>query len=78
MPVPTMPAVNGHATLPGSITSQLVLGSMERADEYQRLLTSLKESAGSQGKVQGEMVDRILDNGESLVQFPSDPPFSRL
>ena len=40
---------------------QLVLGSMERSDEYQRVLLELK---GSGKNVQGEMVDRILDGGE--------------
>jgi hypothetical protein len=47
-----------------STSAQVVLGSMERAEEYQQLLLSLQESAGAAGKVQGEMVDRILDNGE--------------
>lgn len=46
------------------MTTQVVLGSMERAEEYQRVLTQLKEGAGAQGKVQGEMIDRVLDNGE--------------
>jgi hypothetical protein len=46
------------------MTTQVVLGSMERAEEYQRVLTQLKEGAGAQGKVQGEMVDRVLDKGE--------------
>ena len=42
---------------------------MSRGDEYQQLLTGLREAAGSTGKVQGEMVDRILDDGEA--RFPS-------
>jgi hypothetical protein len=46
------------------ITTQVVLGSMARAEEYQTVLVSLKEGAGWQGKVQGEMIDRVLDNGE--------------
>lgn len=50
----------------GSTSAQVVLGSMERAEEYQQLLLSLQESAGAAGKVQGEMVDRILDNGKSF------------
>ncbi|KAK4689246.1 anamorsin, partial [Tremellales sp. Uapishka_1] len=44
-----------------SIATQVVLGSMERAEEYQKLVTELKSS--SSGVVQGEMVDRLLDNG---------------
>ena len=40
---------------------QLVLGSLERAAEYQQLVTDLK---GDGKNVQGEMVDRILDGGE--------------
>ena len=62
-----IPVANGHYPGYSSITTQLVLGSMYRADEYQQVLTSLKESAGSDGKVQGEMIDRLLDNGESTV-----------
>jgi len=44
-----------------SASTQLVLGSMERGEEYQRLVTTLKEGGGV---VQGEMVDRVLDGGE--------------
>jgi hypothetical protein len=51
------------------ITTQVVLGSMERAEEYQRVLISLKESAGGQGKVQGEMIDRVLQNGMSTLSI---------
>ncbi|EIW70079.1 Fe-S cluster assembly protein DRE2 [Tremella mesenterica] len=58
-----MAIANGN----GAGTVQVVLGSMERADEYQTLLTSLKESGGH---VRGEMVDRVLDNATSL---PSPP-----
>lgn len=55
---------NGRTAASGSrSTTQLVLGSMCRADEYQQVLTSLKESAASDMKVQGEMIDRVLDNG---------------
>lgn len=46
-----------------STSTQVVLGSMSRADEYQNLVTSLKAEGGV---VQGEMVDRILDGGEWL------------
>ena len=46
--------------------TQVVLGSMERAAEYQQLLASLKETAGS-GVVHGEMVDRVLDNGKHFA-----------
>lgn len=52
---------------------QLVLGSLERADEYQRVLTELK--AGGKN-VQGEMVDRILDGGE-LSDLAEGSPYRR-
>ena len=39
----------------------IVLGSMSRAEEYQSLLTSLKDQGGD---VKGEMVDRVLDGGD--------------
>lgn len=42
--------------------SQVVIGSLARADDYQRILADLK--ATGNGPVSGEMVDRILDNGE--------------
>lgn len=42
-------------------TTQVVLGSMEWAEEYQRVVTGLKESGGV---VQAEMIDRVLDNGQ--------------
>ncbi len=49
---------------------QVVLGSMERAEEYQRVVTGLKESAaGSGGSVQAEMIDRVLDNGKSRFSW---------
>lgn len=41
--------------------AQIVLGSLERADDYQRILSELKSVNDT---VSGEMVDRILDNGE--------------
>ena len=46
---------------------------MDRGEEYQRLVTTLKEGGGV---VQGEMVDRVLDGGESLFIRPSPPPAS--
>lgn len=45
--------------------SQVVVGSLARSDDYQRILTQLK--AIGDGPVTGEMVDRILDNGECLL-----------
>jgi hypothetical protein len=41
-------------------TIQVVLGSMDRIEEYQQVLGDLKSTGGT---VQGEMVDRVLDNG---------------
>jgi hypothetical protein len=38
----------------------VVIGSLERAEDYQRVLTELKSSGAN---VTGEMLDRILDNG---------------
>ncbi|WWD20784.1 Fe-S cluster assembly protein DRE2 [Kwoniella shandongensis] len=61
--------VFNHASGSTTTTTQVVLGSMQRAEEYQTLLTELKGVAGA-GKVQGEMVDRILDNATTL---PSPP-----
>ncbi|KAK8850602.1 Fe-S cluster assembly protein DRE2 [Kwoniella newhampshirensis] len=60
---------NGLSYSSGSSSTQVVLGSMQRAEEYQTLLVELKGAAGG-GKVQGEMVDRILDNATTL---PSPP-----
>lgn len=55
---------NGHAGPSASVagtSAQVVLGSMERAEEYGSILTSLKSNGGN---VQGEMVDRVLGGGE--------------
>lgn len=38
----------------------VVIGSLERGDDYQRVLSELKASGAN---VTGEMLDRILDNG---------------
>ncbi|WVQ95566.1 Fe-S cluster assembly protein DRE2 [Kwoniella sp. CBS 9459] len=56
---------NGFAT--PSTSTQVVLGSMQRAEDYQRILVELKSNGAN---VQGEMVDRILDNATTL---PSPP-----
>lgn len=48
-------SANGHTA------TQLVLGSLERGEEYQRIVTELKSNGGI---VQAEMVDRVLDGGE--------------
>lgn len=50
--------------------AQVVLGSMQRAEEYQQILTQLKQAAGPSGTVQGEMVDRVLDNATTLPPPP--------
>jgi hypothetical protein len=50
---------------PHSADSVLVLGSMDRMAEYQHLLQLLR-SRDPQAQVQGEMVDRVLQNGESM------------
>lgn len=42
-------------------STQLVLGSLDRGDEYQQLVSTLKAGGGV---VQAEMVDRVLDGGE--------------
>ena len=55
----TLPLANGHAG-----PSVVVVGSMTRLEEYQRLLTSLKQENGD--TVRGEMVDRIVDGGAFL------------
>jgi hypothetical protein len=44
----------------GGTSTQVVIGSMQRAEEYGSLLTELKSNGGN---VQGEMVDRVLDKG---------------
>lgn len=59
---------NNDITIPGPSsngvgkTTQVVLGSMERAEEYQQVVMGLKEAGGV---VQAEMIDRVLDNGKS-------------
>lgn len=60
-----MPIANSYPSRSNPMSTKVVLGSMSRADEYQQILTGLKESAGGHEKVQGEMVDRVLDNGKS-------------
>jgi hypothetical protein len=45
-----------------SMSTQVVIGSMGRAEEYGSILTELKSNGGN---VQGEMVDRVLDRGKS-------------
>ncbi|RSH81117.1 electron carrier [Apiotrichum porosum] len=47
--------------------AQVVLGSLARANDYQRILTELKAGGAP---VSGEMVDRILDNATG---FPAGP-----
>jgi hypothetical protein len=48
---------------PHSAESILVVGSMDRMAEYQHLLQLLR-SRDPQAQIQGEMSDRILQNGE--------------
>lgn len=50
---------------PHSADSVLVLGSMDRMAEYQHLVQLLR-NRDPQAQVQGEMVDRILQNGKWL------------
>jgi hypothetical protein len=52
--------MNGSSSTAGTST-QVVIGSMERAEEYGAKLTELKSNGGN---VQGEMVDRVLDKGK--------------
>jgi hypothetical protein len=52
--------MNGSSSTSGT-SMQVVIGSMERAEEYGAKLTELKSNGGN---VQGEMVDRILDKGK--------------
>ncbi|ODN83048.1 Fe-S cluster assembly protein DRE2 [Cryptococcus amylolentus CBS 6039] len=59
-----------HANAASGPSTQIVLGSMQRSDDYQHILTELKSAAGPMGKVQGEMIDRILDNATSLPAAP--------
>ena len=54
-----MSIMNGSTSTAGTST-QVVIGSMERAEEYGAKLTELKSNGGN---VQGEMVDRVLDKG---------------
>lgn len=58
---------NGSSNASGSTSAQVVLGSMERAEEYGTILTTLKANGGD---VQGEMVDRILGGGKYLISNP--------
>lgn len=53
----------------GGISTQVVIGSMERAEEYGSILTELKSNGGN---VQGEMVDRVLDKGMSPLLYFGD------
>ncbi|WVO17311.1 Fe-S cluster assembly protein DRE2 [Cryptococcus depauperatus] len=55
---------------PKPVFTQVVLGSMQRVEEYQKVLADLKSSIGENDRVQGEMIDRILDNATTL---PSPP-----
>lgn len=66
MPAPVPPTAFAQ---PSGPATQLVLGSMQRAPEYQALLTSLKSAAPPSSSVQGEMVDRILDNGTYIPLY---------
>ena len=66
-----MAVINGQTLGSGSTTTQVVLGSMSRSEEYQQILLNLKESAKRGGQVQGEMVDRLLDNGRSAANWES-------
>ncbi|GHJ88490.1 hypothetical protein NliqN6_4892 [Naganishia liquefaciens] len=52
---------------PHSAESVLVLGSMERIQEYQHLVQALRER-DPHAQVQGEMVDRILQNATTIPQ----------
>ena len=58
----TLYIMNGSSSTAGTST-QVVIGSMERAEEYGSKLTELKSNGGN---VQGEMVDRVLDKGELI------------
>jgi hypothetical protein len=46
----------------------IVIGCMDRLDEYQNLLTKLWQVEGKD-KVRGEMVDRVVQGGESQFKF---------
>lgn len=54
-------------TVPGQSKQAVVVGSLDRADDYQRILGELK---AAQTNVSNEMVDRILDNGEEMPSVP--------
>ena len=56
----TYTTMNGSTSTAGTST-QVVIGSMERSEEYGAKLTELKSNGGN---VQGEMVDRVLDKGK--------------
>jgi hypothetical protein len=56
----TMTSTDGSSAAAGTST-QVVIGSMDRAEEYGSLLTELKSNGGN---VQGEMVDRVLGKGK--------------
>ena len=68
----TVPLANGHS--PAGSEMVVVLGSMSRAQEYQRLVTDLK---GSGVSVKADMIDRVLDGGES-ARHPSKRSFADL
>jgi hypothetical protein len=62
-------ATNGGTSLSHAGNSSeslptVVIGCMDRLDEYQNLLTKLWEAEGKD-KVRAEMVDRIVQNGQS-------------
>jgi hypothetical protein len=56
----SMTSTNGSSAAAGTST-QVVIGSMDRAEEYGSILTELKSNGGN---VQGEMVDRVLGKGK--------------
>lgn len=62
-------------TITASTSAQVVLGSMERVEEYGSILTSLKANGGN---VQGEMVDRVLGGGMSICLYLSPALWSLL
>lgn len=59
---------NGH-TNGNPPSQQVVLGSLDRGADYQRVLSGLQEATGTGARVQGEMVDRVLGNGEFQPTF---------
>jgi hypothetical protein len=56
--------MNGGTTTNADAESlpTVVIGSMDRFQEYQTILTAMRQREGTE-KVRGEMVDRILENG---------------